>query len=81
MVLYVATHGATNGDALWRSLAVASLLILAATSLLAFLFALSFSHRISQIRAYAERLLDPPLLEQQLPSGDDDLGLLARSLQ
>ena len=29
---------------------------------------------------YVERLLDPPVLEQELPSGDDDLGLLARSL-
>ena len=34
-----------------------------------------------QIRAYVERLLDPPVLEQELPSGEDDLGLLARSLQ
>jgi len=85
MVLYVAGHsaadGAANGDALWRPLALASALLLAAAGLLAFFFARSFSRRVSQIRAYVERLLDPPVLEQELPSGDDDLGLLARSLQ
>jgi two-component system phosphate regulon sensor histidine kinase PhoR len=66
---------------LWRSLAGASLLLLAAAGLLAFLFARTFSRRLSQIRAYAEHLLDPPVLDPELPSGDDDLGLLARSLQ
>jgi two-component system, OmpR family, phosphate regulon sensor histidine kinase PhoR len=81
MVLYVAVHSATNGDALWRPLAGASLVLLAAAGLLALFFARSFARRLSQIRAYVERLLDPPVLEQQLPSGDDDLGLLARSLQ
>jgi two-component system phosphate regulon sensor histidine kinase PhoR len=81
MVLYVAAHNATNGDALWRPLALASALLLAAAGLLAFFFARSFSGRLSRIRAYAERLLDPPVLEQELPSGDDDLGLLTRSLQ
>jgi two-component system, OmpR family, phosphate regulon sensor histidine kinase PhoR len=81
MVLYVAGHGAEDGDALWRPLAGASLLLLAATGLLAFFFTRSFSRRLFQIRAYVERLLDPPVLEQELPSGDDDLGLLTRSLQ
>ena len=81
MVLYVASHGAANGDDLWQKLGVASLLLLVAVGLLSLFFTRSFSRRLSQIRAYVERLLDPPVLEQELPSGDDDLGLLARSLQ
>jgi len=81
MVLYVAAHSTTNWDTLWQPLAGASLLLLAAAGLMAFFFTRSFSRRLSQIRAYVERLLDPPVLEQGLPSGDDDLGLLTRSLQ
>jgi len=81
MVLFVAANSTSNGAELWRPLALGSLLILVAAGLLAFFFTRSFSRRLSQIRAYVERLLDPPLLEQPLPSGDDDLGLLARSLQ
>jgi two-component system, OmpR family, phosphate regulon sensor histidine kinase PhoR len=79
MVLYVAAHA--GGEQLWPVLAGASVLLLAASGLLALFFARSFSRRLSQIRAYVERLLDPPGLEQELPSGDDDLGLLTRSLQ
>jgi two-component system phosphate regulon sensor histidine kinase PhoR len=79
MVLYVAAHSA--GEQLWPVLAGASVLLLAASGLLALFFAQSFSRRLFQIRAYVERLLDPPGLEQELPSGDDDLGLLNRSLQ
>jgi two-component system phosphate regulon sensor histidine kinase PhoR len=81
MVLYVAVHGATPARELWRPLAIASALILAVAGVIAFLFTRSFSRRMAQIRAYVERLLDPPDLDQELPSGDDDLGLLARSLQ
>jgi two-component system phosphate regulon sensor histidine kinase PhoR len=74
---YVARHSAE----LWRPLLGVTLAVLALAGGLAFLFTRSFSRRVSQIRAYAERLLDPPVFEQPLPSGDDDLGLLARSLQ
>ncbi len=81
MVLYVAAQGPGQGGDLWRPLAGASLLLVAAAGLMAIFFARSFSHRLSQIRAYVERLLDPPVLEQELPTGDDELGLLARSLQ
>ena len=81
IVLFVATRGATPGDELWRPLALISLAMLAGAGVLAFLFVRAFSGRLSRIRAYVERLLDPPVLEQELPSGDDDLGLLARSLQ
>jgi two-component system, OmpR family, phosphate regulon sensor histidine kinase PhoR len=81
IVSYVAAHGSTSGNALWRPLLLIALVILAAAGLLALLFTRALSRRLAQIRAYAERLLDPPILEQELPSGDDDLGLLARSLQ
>ena len=37
--------------------------------------------RSSSLRAYTERLLDPQISEQELPSGDDDLGALAQSLR
>jgi two-component system phosphate regulon sensor histidine kinase PhoR len=77
MDLYVAQHSAE----LWRPLLGVTLAVLLLAGVLAGLFIRSFSGRVTQIRAYAERLLDPPLLEQPLPSGDDDLGLLARSLQ
>jgi two-component system phosphate regulon sensor histidine kinase PhoR len=77
MDLYVARHSAE----LWRPLLGVTLAVLVLAGALAFAFIRSFSRRMSQIRAYAERLLDPPLFDQPLPSGDDDLGLLARSLQ
>jgi two-component system, OmpR family, phosphate regulon sensor histidine kinase PhoR len=77
MDLYVARH---NAD-LWRPLLGGSFAVLALAGILSFVFIRSFSRRVSQIRAYAERLLDPPVFEQPLPTGDDDLGLLARSLQ
>jgi two-component system phosphate regulon sensor histidine kinase PhoR len=48
---------------------------------LAFLFVQSFSRQTSSLRAYTERLLDPQISEQELPSGDDDLGALAQSLR
>ena len=77
MDLYVARYSAE----LWRPLLGVTLAILTLAGLLAFVFTRSFSRRVAQIRAYAERLLDPPVFEQALPAGDDDLGLLARSLQ
>ena len=77
MDLYVARNSAD----LWRPLLAGTLVVLALAGLLAFIFTRSFSRRMSQIRAYAERLLDPPLFDQPLPLGDDDLGLLARSLE
>ncbi len=77
MDLYVARHSAE----LWRPLLGVTLAVLVLAGGLAFLFTRSFSRRVSQIRAYAERLLDPPVFDQPLPAGDDDLGLLARSLQ
>ena len=77
MDLYVARHSAE----LWRPLLGVTLAVLLLAGVLAFLFIRSFSLRVAQIRAYAERLLDPPVFDQPLPAGEDDLGLLARSLQ
>jgi len=77
MDLYVARYDA----GLARPLLGGTLVVLLLASLLAFFFTRSFSRRVSQIRAYAERLLDSPALDPALPSGDDDLGLLTRSLQ
>ena len=64
----------------FRLLAV-SLLSLALAAGLAYIFVESFSRQISSLRAYSERLLDPQISEQELPSGDDDLGALAQSLR
>ena len=77
MDLYVTRY---SGE-LWRPLLAVTLGILVIAGLLAFIFIRSFSRRVAQIRAYAERLLDPPVFDQPLPAGEDDLGLLARSLQ
>ena len=66
---------------LWPRLLGASALILALEGLLAWVFVRSFSRRIAQLQTYAERLLDPEVANQPLPTGDDDLGALARSLE
>jgi two-component system phosphate regulon sensor histidine kinase PhoR len=58
-----------------------SALSLALAAGLAFIFVESFSRQIASLRAYSERLLDPQISEQELPSGDDDLGALAQSLR
>jgi two-component system, OmpR family, phosphate regulon sensor histidine kinase PhoR len=70
-----------RAGALQFQLLALSVLSLLAAAGLAFIFVESFSHQISSLRAYTERLLDPEISEQQLPSGDDDLGALAQSLR
>src|SRR5208282_2634702 len=60
---------------------VVSFVSLALAAGLAFIFVESFSRQTSSLRAYTERLLDPQISEQELPSGDDDLGALAQSLR
>lgn len=72
---------AQTAPQLWNGLLVGSLLILAMTAVAAYLFVRSFSRRLSELRSYAERLLDPSATGEQLPAGEDDLGALARSLQ
>ncbi len=66
---------------LWPALLGASALILVLEGLAAWIFVRSFSRRIAQLGAYAERLLDPQVSTEPLPLGDDDLGALARALQ
>jgi two-component system phosphate regulon sensor histidine kinase PhoR len=72
-------HARSGALQFW--LLAASLLSLALAAGLAFIFVESFSRQISSLRAYSERLLDPQISEQELPSGDDDLGALAQSLR
>ena len=71
---------ARAGALQFRLLAV-SFVSLALAAGLAFIFVQSFSRQTSSLRAYTERLLDPQISEQELPSGDDDLGALAQSLR
>jgi two-component system phosphate regulon sensor histidine kinase PhoR len=59
----------------------ASLVILGMVAGLAWLFVGAFSRRAAILRDYTERLLDPQVSELKLPTGDDELGALARSLQ
>ena len=44
-------------------------------------FRRDFARRAEQLRVYTERLLEPDIFDYQLPSGDDELGALARSLR
>jgi two-component system phosphate regulon sensor histidine kinase PhoR len=48
---------------------------------IAFWFVRSFSKRVDRLREYVEGLLDPLLPDNELPSADDGLGELARSLR
>jgi two-component system, OmpR family, phosphate regulon sensor histidine kinase PhoR len=41
----------------------------------------AFVRRAEQLRNYIERLLDPEVFDYELPTGDDQLGELARSLR
>ena len=75
--LYVGRHDA----ALLAPLSIASLVIFLLASAFAFLFARAFERRTERLRAYAERLLDPKAAEYELPSGEDELGALARALR
>jgi two-component system phosphate regulon sensor histidine kinase PhoR len=59
----------------------ASLLVLVLASSLAWSFRRAFVRRAEQLRTYVERLLDPEVLEYDLPTGDDELGALGRSLR
>jgi len=71
----------SRAGALQLRLLTISLMSLALAAGLAFIFVQSFSRQTSSLRAYTERLLDPQISEQELPSGDDDLGALAQSLR
>jgi two-component system, OmpR family, phosphate regulon sensor histidine kinase PhoR len=45
------------------------------------LFVRAFARRAERLCEYTERLLDPEVFEHDLPTGDDELGALARSLR
>ncbi len=59
----------------------ASLLILVLAAVIAWLFRRAFVRRVEQLRVYTERLLDPEVFDYDLPTGDDELGALGRSLR
>ena len=62
-------------------LTAASIVVLALAVALALIFVRSFSRRVTALRSYVERLLDPEVSDVDLPASDDALGALARSLQ
>jgi two-component system, OmpR family, phosphate regulon sensor histidine kinase PhoR len=59
----------------------ASSLILVLAAVIAWLFRRAFVRRAEQLRVYTERLLDPDVFDYELPTGEDELGALARSLR
>src|SRR5579871_1465612 len=71
----------SRADLLRTRLFVITAISLAIAAGLVFFFVQSFSRQTSSLRAYSERLLDPQVSEEELPSGDDDLGALAQSLR
>jgi two-component system phosphate regulon sensor histidine kinase PhoR len=75
--LYVAQYD----SALLYPLLSASLVILALVAGLDLLFVRAFARRAERLCEYTERLLDPEVFEHDLPTGDDELGALARSLR
>ena len=70
-----------TNPALWYPVLGASAIILAALAVLAYSFSRALSYQASLLRAYVERLLDPQVSEENLPTGEGELGRLARSLQ
>jgi two-component system phosphate regulon sensor histidine kinase PhoR len=59
----------------------ASILALVLTALIAWILRRTFVRRAEQLRNYTERLLEPDVYDYELPTGDDELGELARSLR
>jgi two-component system phosphate regulon sensor histidine kinase PhoR len=58
-----------------------TLVSLALAALLATVFMRAFSRRAKLLTKYTEQLLNPQIPDQELPGGDDELGLLAQSLR
>jgi two-component system phosphate regulon sensor histidine kinase PhoR len=75
LIVYVAQQ-ASN---LLLPLLGVSVLVLAGAAGLAYKGA--FVRRAEQLRNYIESLLDPDVFDYELPTGDDELGQLARSLR
>jgi two-component system phosphate regulon sensor histidine kinase PhoR len=74
-------YAAQHDSSLLYPLLSASLLTLVLEAAFAWLFVRAFGRRAEQLRHYTERLLDPGVFEHELPTGDDELGALARSLR
>jgi two-component system phosphate regulon sensor histidine kinase PhoR len=68
-------------SALMFPLLGASLLILVLAAVIAWFFRRAFVRRAEQLRNFTERLLDPEVFDYDLPTGDDELGALGRSLR
>ena len=62
-------------------LLLASFFFLALIAALTALYTRAFARRTARLQSYAEHLLDAQISEEGLPSGDDELGLLAQSLR
>ncbi len=58
----------------------ASLLTLMLAAGFTWFYQRAFSRRAEQLRNYIERLMDPGVFDYELPTDDDELGALARSL-
>jgi two-component system phosphate regulon sensor histidine kinase PhoR len=80
-LLALDVYDAQQDAVLMAPLLGASLLILVLAAVIAWLFRRAFVHRVEQLRVYTERLLDPEVFDCDLPTGDDELGALGRSLQ
>jgi len=66
---------------LWGRLILLSAFSLVLLAAVSWIFVHSLSRQISHLQIYSERLLDPQIPELEVPSGDDDLGALGRSLR
>jgi len=80
-LLAVDLYVSSENPRLRSPLFITSLIILAVAALLSHLFLRAFKTRVSLLRTYVEHLLDPQIAQEKLPWGDDELGLLARSLE
>jgi two-component system, OmpR family, phosphate regulon sensor histidine kinase PhoR len=81
-LLALDVYVALQDSALLYPLLGATLLIVVVLAAgLAWHFKRAFARRAQQLRNYTERLLDPEVFDYELPTGDDELGALARSLR
>ena len=68
------------GDLRYRLLGVSLLLCVLMAALIT-MFVRGFTRRTARLKAYTEHLLDAQVPDEDLPSGDDELGFLAQSLR
>jgi two-component system phosphate regulon sensor histidine kinase PhoR len=81
-LLALGIYGAQQDSTWLYPLLSASLLIFVLLAAgLAWSLRRAYVRRTQQLRNYTERLLDPEVFDYELPTGDDELGALARSLR